>query len=34
MNSGTVFAGNDGLTTITLATRVTPATGAMSWMKL
>ncbi len=34
MNSGTVMAGKDGLTTITLATRVMPPTGAMSRMKL
>src|SRR6266576_1927639 len=30
MNSGTVLAGNDGPTSITLGTRMRPATGAMS----
>ncbi len=30
MNSATVFAGTDGLTTITSGTRTMPATGAMS----
>jgi len=31
---GDRFAGMDGLTTTMLGTRKTPATGAMSWMKL
>jgi hypothetical protein len=34
MNSGTVFAGNEGLTSMTSGTRVRPPTGAMSRMKL
>ena len=34
MNSGTVLAGTEGLTSITLGTRTMPATGAMSRMKL
>jgi len=34
MNSGTVLAGNDGWTTMTLCSRLMLATGAMSRMKL
>jgi hypothetical protein len=34
MNSGTVLAGNEGLTSITLAALEMPATAAMSRMKL
>jgi len=34
MNSGTVLAGDDGLTNIKLLVRVMLATGAMSRMKL
>src|SRR5262245_54600063 len=34
MNSGTVLAGTDGFTTITLGKRMMPATGAMLWIKL
>jgi hypothetical protein len=34
MNSGTVFAGTNGFTTMTLGKRMMPATGAMSLMKL
>src|SRR5262244_1518354 len=34
MSSGTVVAGTDGFTTMTLGTRVNPATGAISRMKL
>jgi hypothetical protein len=34
MNSGTVLAGSDGFTTMTLGTRMMPATGVMSRMKL
>src|SRR5262249_45711561 len=34
MSSGTVLAGTDGFTTITLGKRMRPATGAMSRMKL
>jgi len=34
MNSGIVLAGTVGLTTMTWGTRMMPATGAMSWMKL
>ena len=34
MNSGTVLAGTDGLTTMTMGTRMMLATGAMSRMKL
>src|SRR5262245_20778911 len=34
MNSGTVLAGTDGCTSITLGTTIMPATGAMSRMKL
>jgi hypothetical protein len=33
-NSGTVRAGTDGCSTMTLGARLTAATGAMSWMKL
>src|SRR5881397_2449426 len=34
MNSGTVFAGTDGCTSITFGTRMRPATGAMSRTKV
>ena len=34
MNSGTVLAGTDGFTSMTLGTRIMPATGAMSRMRL
>ncbi len=34
MNSATVFAGKEGVTSITLGVRTSPATGAMSRMKL
>ena len=34
MNSATVLAGNDGVTSITFGVRIRPATGAMSRMKL
>ena len=34
MNSATVFAGNEFVTSITLGARTRPATGAMSRMKL
>jgi len=34
MNSATVLAGTDGLTSITFGTRMIPATGAVSPMKL
>ena len=34
MNSGTVLAGNAGTTTMTAGSRLMPATGAMSRMKL
>ena len=34
MNSGTVLAGTDGFTTITFGTRMTPAIGTMSRIKL
>src|SRR6266699_3913947 len=34
MNSGTVLAGTDGCTTIALGTRMMPATGAISRIKL
>jgi hypothetical protein len=34
MNSETVLAGSDGFTTMTPGTRMMPATGTMSRMKL
>jgi hypothetical protein len=34
MNSATVLAGNDGVTSITLGVRTRPATGAISRMTL
>jgi hypothetical protein len=34
MNSATVFAGNEVVTSITLGERMRPATGAMSRTKL
>jgi hypothetical protein len=34
MNSGRVFAGNDECIVMTIGKRTTPATGAMSRMKL
>jgi hypothetical protein len=34
MNSGTVLAGTEGCTSMTMGTRIRPATGAMSRMKL
>jgi hypothetical protein len=34
MNSGRLLTGIDGCTTMTLGTRISPATGAMSRMKL
>ena len=34
MNSATVLAGNEGVTSITFGVRIRPATGATSRMKL